>query len=76
MHISIHPPREGWDISLRSVIIAEMISIHPPREGWDVSILVLYTQRCGISIHPPREGWDSFRPASPLLLIYFNPPTP
>ena len=33
--ISIHPPREGWDLKKMYDQIASGISIHPPREGWD-----------------------------------------
>ena len=34
--ISIHPPREGWDVRLkRPYCMIVNISIHPPREGWD-----------------------------------------
>ena len=58
--ISIHPPREGWDLLGRSALPVFPISIHPPREGWD--------EQAGedaadleISIHPPREGWDVFK---------------
>ena len=35
--ISIHPPREGWDLD--ETVGPEnwqRISIHPPREGWDM----------------------------------------
>ena len=34
--ISIHPPREGWDLCGMQIIqLPKTISIHPPREGWD-----------------------------------------
>ncbi len=34
--ISIHPPREGWNLRfVRRCGHAHAISIHPPREGWD-----------------------------------------
>ena len=35
-HISIHPPRVGWDYTLTTINIrVGVISIHPPRVGWD-----------------------------------------
>ena len=35
-NISIHPPREGWDVYFFFVPNRLVwISIHPPREGWD-----------------------------------------
>ena len=33
--ISIHPPREGWDMRTSGSNGSIAISIHPPREGWD-----------------------------------------
>ena len=35
IHISIHPPREGWDDQFIADFYFACISIHPPREGWD-----------------------------------------
>ena len=40
--ISIHPPREGWDIGLGIQRGRSSISIHPPREGWDSPALFDY----------------------------------
>ena len=57
-YISIHPPREGWDLPELVLGAALAISIHPPREGWDYIAALLHEQPA-ISIHPPREGWDS-----------------
>ena len=37
--ISIHPPREGWDLHVwRKTVTTTEISIHPPREGWDAAL--------------------------------------
>mgnify|MGYP004479300321 FL=1 len=58
VHISIHPPREGWDPAAGTDANPEAISIHPPREGWDFLTGFLRGDGLGISIHPPREGWD------------------
>ena len=58
MFISIHPPREGWDVTSPGggTLAYAFQSTHPVRGG---------TRRYGrmekivrISIHPPREGWD------------------
>lgn len=35
IRISTHPPREGWDKTIRIEFTMDFISIHPPREGWD-----------------------------------------
>ena len=35
VHISIHPPRAGWDHGDLLSDRADRISIHPPRAGWD-----------------------------------------
>ena len=57
--ISIHPPREGWDLDTPSTApFVPLISIHPPREGWDPLTDVTTFCAALISIHPPREGWD------------------
>ena len=56
--ISIHPPREGWDVFIVFLLLfSDVISIHPPREGWDGG-KANRTHIGIISIHPPREGWD------------------
>ena len=56
--ISIHPPREGWDVfSWDFAMFNFEISIHPPREGWDQEGTNEQVADL-ISIHPPREGWD------------------
>ena len=56
-HISIHPPRVGWDVVSNVVPAHGVISIHPPRVGWDHTRFILFFTR-PISIHPPRVGWD------------------
>ena len=62
--ISIHPPREGWDLNRIQNRRCLGISIHPPREGWDgVSSPERLLEHL-ISIHPPREGWDADRSSS------------
>ena len=57
--ISIHPPREGWDVaSAGGRGIAYPISIHPPREGWDLLqavVLPLFFFQFQ-STHPVRGG--------------------
>ena len=57
-HISIHPPREGWDLTYDDLYLPFKISIHPPREGWDYGDTAVQRLKDRISIHPPREGWD------------------
>ena len=37
-HISIHPPRGGWDGVTVRLSRADLISIHPPRGGWDPKV--------------------------------------
>ena len=39
--ISIHPPREGWDVGFQRRGKRDNISIHPPREGWDLMALFM-----------------------------------
>ena len=75
--ISIHPPREGWDVGFQRRGKRDNISIHPPREGWDGLGFMPCPCPVGISIHPPREGWDD-RPVDGCRPIgrNFNPPTP
>ena len=51
--ISIHPPREGWDIRKHHTTNGGNISIHPPREGWDV---------CGAC---PSPAGSDFNPPTP-----------
>ena len=57
--ISIHPPREGWDIQIEFCEGGKTdISIHPPREGWDIFMelgLVSRAMRFQ-STHPVRGG--------------------
>ena len=57
-NISIHPPREGWDLVWEHWKEFFGISIHPPREGWDDDAVTTANTAWDISIHPPREGWD------------------
>ena len=74
--ISIHPPREGWDLyQLGTYDDDTGISIHPPREGWDPNFSDLGGKDI-ISIHPPREGWDLLRIRRKAGGKDFNPPTP
>ena len=73
--ISIHPPREGWDVGFQRRGKRDNISIHPPREGWDQQ-QTEHTTQLQISIHPPREGWDWRTDTQRMLHFYFNPPTP
>ena len=40
--ISIHPPREGWDVGFQRRGKRDNISIHPPREGWDCVLHIRY----------------------------------
>lgn len=51
--ISIHPPREGWD--LRGDVRRDLpdISIHPPLAGWDL-MPCGYRSRPGEARPPPR----------------------
>ena len=57
--ISIHPPREGWDLLVvfRFLILEIFQSTHPVRGG-TISVQALPFRAYCISIHPPREGWD------------------
>ena len=75
--ISIHPPREGWDLCDRRLQSNGYTfqSTHPVRGG-TFPVIPHKTVRY-ISIHPPREGWDS----KPKKIVVdsknnFNPPTP
>ena len=58
IHVSIHPPRVGWDGAPGGQHSKKNISIHPPRVGWDIDHRNLYPP-INISIHPPRMGWDN-----------------
>ena len=75
-HISIHPPRGGWDDFPSGVSgKASLISIHPPRGGWDRLCNPGRNKSCHFN---PPTPWGvgrcsgSKRPDSG----YFNPPTP
>ena len=59
--ISIHPPREGWDIrgALNSTI-GQHFNPPTPR-GVGPHARHVDFRRVSISIHPPREGWDTAR---------------
>ena len=61
--ISIHPPREGWDLTKQQVINTPIsISIHPPREGWDSRCRLLeWALLPSQSTHPVRGGtfWEN-----------------
>ena len=75
LQISIHPPREGWDLLAGVQIISnsKFQSTHPVRGGtW----FVHYSEfGIIISIHPPREGWDRFRlKYGWILRISIHPP--
>ena len=55
--ISIHPPREGWDVDAIGGFNVLPISIHPPREGWDLALLTtMLIKRLFQSTHPVRGG--------------------
>ena len=60
--ISIHPPRGGWDQSLRRNIAVRHISIHPPRGGWDrILFYKLISHLIFQSTHPVGGGTNSAR---------------
>ena len=56
--ISIHVPRMGDDVHLRSVNKRHDISIHVPRAGDDPSPYKINSESV-ISIHVPRAGDDT-----------------
>ena len=74
MGISIHPPREGWDLMMCLVFRWWVFqSTHPVRDGTFGKYL--YIKGGGISIHPPREGWDrGALPQRLRLFISIHPP--
>ena len=41
--ISIHAPREGGDVVMKTSITRRFISIHAPREGGDAPVSSRYT---------------------------------
>ncbi len=76
IYISIHPPREGWDIrwQMLELNLLRFQSTHPVRGGTEA--LEETARAMGISIHPPREGWDQMRGGKMGTMEDFNPPTP
>ena len=59
VHISIHAPREGSDLTVTFAAQSDEISIHAPREGSDRYLLDMTYCIQRISIHAPREGSDA-----------------
>ena len=57
--ISIHPPREGWDVGCPILMEFGLVfqSTHPVRGG--TLPAAMDRDDFIISIHPPREGWDT-----------------
>ena len=76
IRISIHPPREGWDLTRGRMPTnwPPFQSTHPVRGGTVHEELQL--PDFDISIHPPREGWDNLCPLYAEGWHNFNPPTP
>ena len=74
--ISIHPPREGWDLCRYFTKYLLQISIHPPREGWDtpdefsrfISMVVFQ------STHPVRGGTNLASAEAASSEISIHPP--
>ena len=63
--ISIHAAREGGDLMLIPLALADSISIHAAREGGDLLDRIIYLLS-PISIHAAREGGDH-NPYTPQL---------
>ena len=73
--ISIHPPREGWDVDAIGGFNVLPISIHPPREGWDLALLTtMLIKRLFQSTHPVRGGTRQDRGAGGQRGISIHPP--
>ena len=74
--VSIHAPREGYDISSFATIKAHRVSIHAPREGCDIQSLQHMVSLLEVSIHAPREGCDIPLPMLASSSPSFNSRTP
>ena len=74
-HISIHPPREGWDANRTHIGIEICISIHPPREGWDWRTSESRQSSTKFqSTHPVRGGTTGIWNESLQRIISIHPP--
>ena len=75
-HISIHPPRVGWDC-FASNFCGVRRNFNPPTPcGVGLFLPTTPQGAVDISIHPPRVGWDHVSPPFPSTPPHFNPPTP
>ncbi len=76
LHISIHPPRTGWDKTVSPDFLYLAYFNPPTPYGVGLGIFDSFGFSPNISIHPPRTGWDFNAILIIIDQVYFNPPTP
>ena len=75
-HISIHPPRAGWD-NVEKTDLGAQADFNPPTPCGVGRCRRSYTGHCVlISIHPPRAGWDlaNIGKNREIIVISIHPP--